>query len=170
MLFYLVFCKVSSYNSYLCNICSICCQILGGLELPWNGRITTLMRAHRGQKSIGIFFPCLPACSTFSLTQCQISKSKLPSSGNQGLCSTIVWRQASIRWHETEGPWTLNKWWSKVEKWWGFPNVWPISLYLPTSIGLESLHPKCCVYQARVLGATCWGSLMHQNLVVRSWQ
>ena len=121
------FCKFSSSNSYSCNKCSACCRMSGGLELPWNGRTTALMRTHRGQKSIGIFFPCLAACSTFSLTWCQISKSKLPSSRNQGLHSTTVWRQASIHWHGTESPWTLNKWWSKVEKWWGFPAVWPMS-------------------------------------------
>ena len=68
------FCKVSSSNLYSCNKCFVCCQILGGLELPWNGRITALMRDHRGQKSIGIFFLCLVAHSTFSLTWCQISK------------------------------------------------------------------------------------------------
>ena len=104
------FCKSSSSNSYICNKCSACCWISGGLKLPWNGRITASMRVHRGQKSIGIFFPCLTAHSTFSLTQCQISKSKLHSSGNQGLHSTTVWRQACIRWCETENPWTLNKW------------------------------------------------------------
>ena len=102
------FCKVSSSNSYSCNKCSACCWISGGLELPRNGRITALMRAHRGQKSIGIFFPCLAAHWTFSLTWCQIFKSKLPSSGNQGLHATTVWRQASIRWRETESPWTLS--------------------------------------------------------------
>ena len=96
------------------------------------------MRAHKGQKSIGIFFPHLVADSTFSLTWFQISKSKVPSSGNQGLCSITVWRQASIHWHETKSPWTLNKWWSKVEKWWGFPAVCPITLHLPTSVGPES--------------------------------
>ena len=120
--------KVLSSNSYSCNKCSACCLILGGLELPCNCKITTSIRAHRGQKSIGIyfFFPCLVAHSTFSLAQCQISKSKLSSSGNQGLHSTTVWRQACIHWGKTENPWTLNKWWSKVEKWWGFPAVWPI--------------------------------------------
>ena len=117
------FCKVSSSNSYLCNKFSVCCWILWGLELPWNGRITALMRAHEGQKSIGIFFLCLAAHSTFSLTQCQISKSKLLLSGNQGLHSTTVWRQGSISLRETRSPWALNKWWSKVEKWWGFPAV-----------------------------------------------
>ena len=91
------FCKVSSSNSCSCNKHSVCCRISGGLELPWNGRITALMRVHRGQKSTGIFFPHLAACSTFFLTQCQISKSKLPSSGNQGWWSTIVWGQASTR-------------------------------------------------------------------------
>ena len=50
------FCKVLSSNLYSCNKCSVCCQILGSLELPWNGRITALMRAHRGQKSTGNFF------------------------------------------------------------------------------------------------------------------
>ena len=122
-----VFCKVLSSNSYLCNKCSVCHRISWGLELSWNGNIMALMRAHRGQKSIGIFFPCPVAHSTFFLTQCQISKSKLSLSGNQGLCSTTVWRQASIRWCETRSPWTLNKWWSKVEKWWGFPDFWPMS-------------------------------------------
>ena len=97
--------------------------------------ITALMRAHSGQKSIWILFPYLAACSSFSLTRCQISKSKLPSSGNQGLHSVTVWRQASIRWHETESPCTVKKWWSKVEKWWGFPAFWPMSSYLPASIG-----------------------------------
>ena len=47
--------------------------------------------------NIGIFSPRLAACSTFSLTRLQISKSKLPSSGNQGLYLTTIWRQASIR-------------------------------------------------------------------------
>ena len=121
------FYKTSSSNSYSCNKCFACCWISGGLELPWNVRITAPMRAHRGQKSIGIFFPCLTGRSIFSLTQCQISKSKLPSSGNQGLHSTTVWRQASIRWRETENPWTLNKWRSKVEKWGGFSADWPMS-------------------------------------------
>ena len=41
------FCKVSSSNSYSCNKHSVCCRISGGLELPWNGRITALMRTHR---------------------------------------------------------------------------------------------------------------------------
>ena len=169
------FCKVSSSNSYSCNKCSICCWISGGLELPWNGRITALMRAHRGQKSTGIFFPHLAAYSTFFLTQCQISKSKLPSSGNQGLCSTIVWRQASICWGKTENPWTLSKWWSKVEKWWGFPAVWCMSLYLPTSIGPESLHPKCRMYQAPVLGGHLLGSFNGpepggQESTIRKWK
>ena len=121
------FCKVSSSNSYSCNKRSVCCRILWGLGLPWNGKITALMRPHRGQKSIGIFFPCLVAHSTFSLTWCQISKSQLPSPVNQRLCLTTVWRQASIHWQETKSLWTLNKWWSKVEKWWGFPAVWPMS-------------------------------------------
>ena len=131
------FCKVSSSNSYLCNKFSVCCWILWGLELPWNGRITALMRAHEGQKSIGIFFPRLAARSTFSLTWCQISKSKLPSSGNQGLYLTTVWRQASIHWCETESPWTLYKW-SKVDKRWGFPAICTISPHLPTSVGPNS--------------------------------
>ena len=39
-----------------------------------------------------------------------------------------------MRWHETESPWTLNKWWSKVEKWWGFPATCPINPDLPTSV------------------------------------
>ena len=68
----------------------------------------------------------LVARSTFSLTRCQISKSKLPSSGNQGLHSTTVWRQASISWRKTEGPWTLNRLWSREEKWGGFPADWPV--------------------------------------------
>ena len=55
------------------------------------------------------------------------SNSKLPSSGNQGLHSSTVWRQASVHWCETESPWNLNKCWSKVEKWWGFPAILPIS-------------------------------------------
>ena len=99
------------------------------------------MRAHRGQKSIGIFFPCLVAHSTFSLIRCQISKSKLPLSGNQGLHLTTVWKQASIHWRETKSPWALNKWWSKVEKWWGFPAIWPVSQYLSTSIGPDLNRP-----------------------------
>ena len=99
-----------------------------------------LVRAHKGQKSTGIFSPRLVAHSTFSLTQFQISKSNLPSSGNQGLYSITVWRHASIRWCETESPWMLNSWWSKVEKWWGFPAVCPITLHLLTSVGPESLH------------------------------
>ena len=50
------FCKVSSSNLYSCNKCSAYCRISGVLELPWNGRITISMRAHRGQKSIGTTF------------------------------------------------------------------------------------------------------------------
>ena len=50
------FCKVLLFNLYSCNKCFVCCQILGGLEFTWNGRITALMRVHRGQKSVGIFF------------------------------------------------------------------------------------------------------------------
>ena len=63
-----------------------------GLELPWNGRITALIRAHKGQKCIGIVFPHLEARLRFSLIWFQIAKLKLPSSANQGLCSTTVWR------------------------------------------------------------------------------
>ena len=96
------------------------------------------MKAHKGQKFIRTFSPRLTAYSTFSLTQLQSSKSKLPSSGNQGLYSTTLWRQASIRWHETKSPWTLNKCWSKVEKWWGFPPICPITLHLLTSVGPNS--------------------------------
>jgi len=132
------FCKVLSSNSYSYNEHSACWRISGGLELPWNGKITALMLVYKGQKFIGIFSPHLAACSTFSLTQFQISKSKLPSSGNQGLYLTTVWRQASIHWHKTKSPWTLNKWWSKVEKWWGFPAVCSITPHLPTSIGPNS--------------------------------
>ena len=94
------FCKVLSFNLYSCNKCTLCCQILWGLELPWNGSITALVRTHKGQKSIGMFFPCLAARSTFSLTWCQISKSKLPFSGNQGLHLTTVWMRASIHWQK----------------------------------------------------------------------
>ena len=108
------------------------------------------MRAHKGQKSIGIFFLCLAAHSTFSLTQCQISKSKLSSSGNQGLYSTTVWRQASMHWHETESPWILNKWWSKVEKWWGFPAVCPITPHLPDLSRSQSLCPEYREFQVPV--------------------
>ena len=104
----------------------------------------------RGQKSIRIFFPCLAACSTFFLTRCQISKSKLSSSGNQGLYSTTVWRQASMHWHETESPWILNKWWSKVEKWWGFPAVCPITPYLATSVGPSHSIRNTCEFQVPV--------------------
>ena len=129
------FCKVLSCNLYSYNEHSTCWRIPGGLELPWNGKITGLMRDNKGQKFIGIFSPRLAACSTYSLAWLQISKSKLPSSGNQGLYLTTVWRQASIRWCKTESPWTLNKWWRKVEKWWGFPAVCPITLHLPTSVG-----------------------------------
>ena len=77
---------------------------------------------------------------TFFLTWFQIFKSKLLSSRNQGLCSITVWRQASNLWLETESPWTLHKWWSKVEKWWGFPAICPITPHLPTSVGPQSLH------------------------------
>ena len=96
------------------------------------------MKAHKGQKFIRTFSPRLTAYSTFSLTQLQSSKSKLPSSGNQGLYLTTVWRQASIHWHKTNSPWTLNKWWSKVEKWWGFPAVCRITPHVPTSVGPNS--------------------------------
>ena len=96
------------------------------------------MKAHKGQKFIRTFSPRLTAYSTFSLTQLQSSKSKLPSSGNQGLYLTTVWRQASIHWCKTNSPWTLNKWWSKVEKWWGFPAVCRITPHLPTSVGTNS--------------------------------
>ena len=113
---------------------------IGGLEFPWNGKITALMRTHNSQKFIGIFFPHLAAHSTFCLTWFQISKSKPPSSGNQGLCSITIWRQASIHWYETKSPWTLNKWWSKVEKRWGCPAVCPVTPHLPTSVGPQSLH------------------------------
>ena len=41
---------------------------------------------------------------------------------------------------------------------------------LPTSIGPESLHLKCHIYQVPVLGDTCCGPLMNQNLVVWSRQ
>ena len=112
-----------------------------GLEFPWKGKITAFMRAHKGQKSIGILFPLFVAHLTFSLTWFQIFKSKLLSSGNQGLCSTTVWRQASICWCETKSPWTLNKYGSKAEKWWGFPAVCPITPHLPTSVGPQSLRP-----------------------------
>ena len=99
------------------------------------------MRAHKDQKSIEILFCLLVAHLTFSLTWFQIFKSKLLSSGNQGLCSTTVWRQASICWRETKSPWTLNKYGSKAEKWWGFPAICPITPHLPTSVGPQSLHP-----------------------------
>ena len=126
------------------------------------------MRAHKGQKSIGIFFPHLVADSTFSLTWFQISKSKVPSSGNQGLCSITVWRQASIHWHETKSPWTLNKWWSKVEKWWGFPAVCPITLHLPDLNRSQSLFPEYREFQVLV-----WAPLVvfftDRGLVDRSW-
>ena len=62
-----------------------------------------------------MFFPCLVSRSTFSLTQCQISKSKLHLSGNQGLHLTTVWKQASIHCHEARSPCALNKWWREVE-------------------------------------------------------
>ena len=117
------FFKVLSSNLYSYNECPTGWQILGGLELPWNGKIMALMRAHKGQKSIVRFSPHLVARLIFSLTRFQIFISKLPSSGNQGFYLTTVWRQASICWHETESPWNLNKWWSKVEKWWGFSAV-----------------------------------------------
>ena len=112
-----------------------------GLTFFWKGKIMAFMRVHKGQKSIGIFFPCLEARLTFSLIWFQIFKSKLLSSGNQGLCSTTVWRQASICWRETKSPWTLNKYESKAEKWWGFPAICPITPHLPTSVGPQSLHP-----------------------------
>ena len=121
------FCKVLSFNLYSCNKCSVCCQILGGLEFTLKWQNYSFNESPWGQKSTGIYFPCLVACSTFSLTRCQISKSKLPLSGNQGLHLTTVRKQASIHRHETKSPWALNKWWSKVEKWWGFPAAWPVS-------------------------------------------
>lgn len=102
------FCKVSSSNSYLCNKCSVCCRISRRLELPWNGRIKALMRAHRGQKSIGIFFPHLSAHSTFSFTQYQISKSKLSSQGtrdfvqllfeDESLLIGVNWKSLNFIW------------------------------------------------------------------------
>ena len=105
------FWKVSSSNSYSCNKRSAYCRISGGLELSWNGRITALMRVHRGQKSIGIFFPHLVARSN-------ILFDPVP---NYKLTQT----QKSLNF----------KWWSKVEKWWGFPAVCPITPHLPTSVG-----------------------------------
>ena len=111
-----------------------------GLTFFWKGKIMALMRVHKGQKSIGIFFPRLVVHLTFFLTWFQIFKSKLLSSRNQGLCSITVWRQASNCWCETKSPWTLNKWWSKVEKWWGFPAICPITPHLPTSVGPQSLR------------------------------
>ena len=104
------------------------------------------MKAHKGQKFIRTFSPRLTAYSTFSLTQLQSSKSKLPSSGNQGLYLTTVWRQAFIHWCKTNSPWTLNKWWSKVEKWWGFPAVCRITPHVPTSVGPNSRQstPAAC--------------------------
>ena len=124
-----------------------------------------LVRAHKGQKSTGIFSPRLVAHSTFSLTQFQISKSNLPSSGNQGLYSITVWRHASIRWCETESPWMLNSWWSKVEKWWGFPAVCPITSHLPTSVGPQSLRPLVKgVLQVPVRAPLVMAFLTDQNL------
>ena len=96
------------------------------------------MKAHKGQKFIWIFSPRIATFSTCSLTQLQISKSKLPSSGNQGLYLITVWRQASIHWRKTNSPWTLHKWWSKVEKWWGFPAVCRITPHLPTTVDPNS--------------------------------
>ena len=92
------FCKVLSFKLCSCKMCSICCWILGGLEFTLKWQNYSFNESPHGQKSIGIYFPCLVACSTFSLTRCQISKSKLHLSGNQGLHLTTVWKQASIHW------------------------------------------------------------------------
>ena len=124
-----------------------------------------LVRAHKGQKSTGIFSPRLVAHSTFSLTQFQISKSNLPSSGNQGLYSITVWRHASIRWCETESPWMLNSWWSKVEKWWGFPAVCPITLHLLTSVGPNS-H---AVRLPRAFTRSLFGGQLSRSLQTGTW-
>ena len=89
----------------------------------------------QGQKSIGIIFPHLVACSTFYfITWFQIFKLNLSSLGNRRLYSTTVWRQACIYWYETKSRWTLNKWWSKLEKWWGFPAICPINPPLLASV------------------------------------
>ena len=130
------FCKVSSSNSYSYNECSACWRISGGLELSWNGKI---MDFNEGPQGPEIYWNILsPCCGSFNiffffLTQFQIFKLKLSSSGNQGFYSTTVWRQACVHWCKTKSPWALNKWWSKVEKWWGFPAVCPITPHLPTS-------------------------------------
>ena len=93
-----------------------------------------------------IFSPSV-ACLTFFLIEFQISKSKLSSSGNQGLYSTTVWRQACICWCETQSPWTLNKYWSKVEKG-----------GVPGASVRNSAHGKC--HEERGLAyAKAWSSL-----------
>ena len=78
-----VFGKVSSSNSYSCNKCSTCCQISGGLELLWNGKIIALIRAHRGQKYIGVYFPHLVACLTFSLPSSKFLNQNCPHQGTR---------------------------------------------------------------------------------------
>ena len=123
------------------------------------------MKAHKGQKFIRTFSPRLTAYSTFSLTQLPSSKSKLPSSGNQGLYLTTVWRQASIHWCKTNSPWTLNKWWSKVEKWWGFPAVCPITLHLLTSVGPNS-H---AVRLPRAFTRSLFGGQLSRSLQTGTW-
>ena len=145
-----VVCKVSSSDSYSYNEHSTC----------WNirrARITLKWQNHRFNESPQGTEIYWNICSTFSLTRCQISKSKLPSSGNQGLCSTTVWRHASMHWHKTKSLWTLN---NEVEKWWGFPDICPITPHLPTSVGpSHSILFAKGEYHVHVSGAICCGLL-----------
>ena len=133
------FSKVSSSNLYSYNEYSAYWRISGGLELSWNGKIMAFNEGPQGPEIYwNIFSQSCVSFNIFWLTQFQIFKSKLSSSGNQGLYTTTVWRQASICWREAKSPWNLNKWWSKVEKWWGFPAICPITPQLPTSVGPNS--------------------------------
>ena len=153
------FCKVSSSNSYSCNKCSVCCQILGGLELPWNGRITALMRAHRGQKSIGIFFPIRWLVQHSLWPSAEFLNQNCLYQGTSDYVQLLFESKPLFAGRKPKSPWTLKKWWNKVEKWWGFPAIWRMSLYVLTSIGPESLRPKCLIYQAPVLGGHLVGVL-----------
>ena len=123
------FCKVLSFNLYSCNKCSVCCRILGELEFTLKLQNYSFNESPYGPEiNWNIFFPVWwLGQHFFFLTWCQISKSKLSLSRNQGLHLTTVWREASINWCKTKSHWPLNKWWSKVEKWWGFLAVWSMS-------------------------------------------
>ena len=129
------FCKALSSNSYSCNKCSACCRILGKLELPWNGRITASTRAYRGQKSIGILFPCLMVVQHSLWPYAKFLNQNYLHQGTKGYIQPLSEGKPLFAGVKLKNPWTLNKCWSKVEKWGGFPANWPVSWYLPASIG-----------------------------------